>query len=162
MKRIIILLLALLPLVAGAQDITVNHDSHDIIYKTIIESEASYDDMLKYLLAYDVLDNMVMHGNMIAGDLTPEQIDYASAGYTRMKVPLYLSNGYFTCRVIFRFKEGRYMIEAMNMRFYDGGMGGTTSKLYDGYDAFAFDIAIDLAIKHIDTKTTFSIPSEDW
>ena len=162
MKRILILLLALMPFTAKAQEITVDHDFKDVLYENIIESSISYDDILKYLLAYDVLDNIVMHDNMIAGDLPATQLDYGAAGYTRMKVPLYLSNGYFTCRLIFRFKEGRYKVEAFNMKFYDGGVGGTTIRLYDGYNGFAFDIAIDLVLKHIMGITEFSIPVEDW
>lgn len=162
MKRILILLLALMPIMVNAQDITVDHNVQDVVYEKVIESDVSYDDALKYILAYGVLDNIVMHDNMIAGDLAPQKLDYESAGYTRMKVPLYLSNGYFSCRMIFRFKEGRYKVEALGMIFYDGGLGGTTSTLYDGYGAFAFDIAIELVLKHLDRKTTFVLPSDEW
>ena len=162
MKRILILLLALLPIMASAQEITVNHDIKDVVYDNIIESDVTYDDALKYILAYGVLNNVVTHDNMIAGDLAPQKLDYTSAGYTRMKVPLYLSNGRFSCRMIFRFKEGRYKVEAFRMIFYEGDLGGATSALYDGYGVFGFDISIDLVLKHLANKTTFILPSEDW
>ena len=162
MKRILILLLALIPVMASAQEITVNHNIKDVVYENIIESDVTYDDALKYILAYGVLNNVVTHDNMIAGDLAPQKLDYTSAGYTRMKVPLYLSNGYFSCRMIFRFKEGRYKVEALGMIFHEGGLGGTTSTLYDGYGVMGFEISIDLVLKHLENKTTFILPSEEW
>jgi hypothetical protein len=100
---------------------------------------------------------------MIAGDLVPVYLDYESAGYGRMKVPLYLSGGRFVCRIILRFKEGRYMAEATDLRFSDttGAMDGWTY-LYEGYGAFAFDVAVNLVLRHLTQITTFDIPSEEW
>lgn len=162
MKRIIILLLALMPMMAGAQEMTVDHNLKDVLYQKVSNSSISYDEALEYILAYDIIDNVVSHGNMIAGDLKPEHIDYVAEGYTRAKVPLYLSNGAFTCRLIFRFKEGRYKVEAYNMRFYEGGLGGTTYSFYDGYGPNTFDTAIGLVLKHLTEKTSLKIPAQDW
>lgn len=163
MKRIIILLLALMPIVASAQGLVIDHEAKNIIWSEIRESDVTFDQALEYILAYRILDNVVTHNNMIAGDIVPVYLDYESAGYGRMKVPLYLSNGKFACRIILRFKEGRYMIEATDLRFLDttGELTGRTY-LYDGYGAFAFDVAVNLVMRHLTQITTFNIPSNDW
>lgn len=163
MKRIIILLLALMPVMASAQGLVIDHEAKKVIWAEIRESDVTYDQALEYILAYRVLDNVVTHNNMIAGDLVPAHLDYESAGYGRMKVPLYLSNGRFACRIILRFKEGRYMAEATDLRFLDtaGELTGRTY-LYEGYGAFAFDVAVNLVLRHLIQVTTFDIPSDDW
>ncbi len=163
MKRIIILLLALMPIVASAQGLVIDHEEKKVIWSEIRESDVTFDDALEYILAYRILDNVVTHNNMIAGDIVPVYLDYESAGYGRMKVPLYLSNGKFACRIILRFKEGRYMAEATDLRFFDvtGELTGRTY-LYEGYGAFAFDVAVNLVLRHLTQITTFNIPSEEW
>ena len=163
MKRIIILLLALMPIVASAQGLVIDHEEKKVIWSEIRESDVTFDDALEYILAYRILDNVVTHNNMIAGDIVPVYLDYESAGYGRMKVPLYLSNGKFACRIILRFKEGRYMAEATDLRFFDvtGELTGRTY-LYEGYGAFAFDVAVNLVMRHLTQITTFNIPSEEW
>lgn len=163
MKRIIILLLALMPFVASAQGLVIDHEEKEVIWSEIRESDVTFDQALEYILAYRILDNVVTHNNMIAGDIVPVYLDYESAGYGRMKVPLYLSNGKFACRIILRFKEGRYMAEATDLRFFDvtGELTGRTY-LYDGYGAFAFDVAVNLVLRHLTQITTFDIPSEEW
>ena len=163
MKRIIILLLALMPIVASAQGLVIDHEEKKVIWSEIRESDVTFDDAFEYILAYRILDNVVTHNNMIAGDIVPVYLDYESAGYGRMKVPLYLSNGKFACRIILRFKEGRYMAEATDLRFFDvtGELTGRTY-LYEGYGAFAFDVAVNLVMRHLTQITTFNIPSEEW
>lgn len=163
MKRIIILLLALMPIVVSAQGLVIDHEAKNVTWSEIRESNVTFDDALEYILAYHILDNVVTHNNMIAGDIVPVYLDYESAGYGRMKVPLYLSNGKFACRIILRFKEGRYMAEATDLRFFDvtGELTGRTY-LYDGYGAFAFDVAVNLVLRHLTQITTFDIPSEEW
>lgn len=163
MKRIIILLLALMPIVASAQGLVIDHEEKKVIWSEIRESDVTFDQALEYILAYRILDNVVTHNNMIAGDIVPVYLDYESAGYGRMKVPLYLSNGKFACRIILRFKEGRYMAEATDLRFFDvtGELTGRTY-LYEGYGAFAFDVAVNLVLRHLTQITTFDIPSNDW
>lgn len=163
MKRILILLLALMPIVASAQGLVIDHEAKNVTWSEIRESDVTFDDALEYILAYHILGNVVTHNNMIAGDIVPVYLDYESAGYGRMKVPLYLSNGRFACRIILRFKEGRYMAEATDLRFLDttGSIEGRTY-LYEGYGAFAFDVAVNLVLRHLTQITTFDIPSNDW
>ena len=164
MKRIIILLLALMPFVASAQGMTIDHDNKDVIWSQVYESDITYDQALEDILAYRILDNVVTHGNMIAGDIIPEYIDYEAAGYSRMKVPLYLSGSKFCCRIVIRFKEGKYMAEALNMRFVDvtAPSAGLYTSFYDGHGAFAFDIAVGLVMKYLTELTTFNIRSYEW
>lgn len=162
MKRILILLLALLPFVAKAQ-MTVDHDIKDVVWENVYESSITYDEMLEYILAYDILDDVVTHGNMIAGDLHPVHLDYEAAGYGRMKVPLYLSNGEFACRIVIRMKEGKYKVEAFNTRFIDPDSPfGAITPLYEGYGEFGFDIAIGLVLFELTKVTSITIPSNEW
>lgn len=163
MKRLIIAILAFMPVLASAQGITVDHNEKDVIWEAKYHSDISYDEALAYILAYNVLDDVVTHDNMIAGDLRPEYINYSLSGYGRMKVPLYLSNGRFTCRVILRFKEGRYKVDAFNMRFIDteSALSGVTM-LYDGYGSTTFDIAIELVTKHLMKKIELQRLDNNW
>lgn len=162
MKRILILLLALMPVMAGAQ-VTVDHDIKDVVWENVHESSITYDEMLEYILAYDILDDVVTHGNMIAGNLHSVHLDYEAAGYGRMKVPLYLSNGRFTCRIVIRMKEGKYKVEAFNTRFIDPGSSfGTVTSLYAGYGEFGFDIAVELVMNELTKVTSITIPSDEW
>ena len=163
MKRILILLLALIPFVAGAQELTIDSESGIITSTGIKEINMTQDDILQYILAYNVLDNVVTHNNMIAGDIKPTYLNYASAGYTRMKVPLYLSNGRFTARLVLWFKDGRYRYEIYNMRFVDtqSSMPGTTF-LHEVSDSFGFDIACKLIIHRIGQVTTFYPIDNNW
>ena len=163
MKRIIILLLALMPIVASAQEMTVDHTIQDVVWSSVRKSQVTYNQALQYILAYNVLDDVVCLDNMIAGNIHPIYLDYETAGYGRMKVPLYLSNGMFTCRVVIYFKEGRYKAEAFDMVFKDvsGGMSGTT-RLYSGYGEYGFDIAVRLVLDYLTKITTVNLPSDDW
>lgn len=163
MKRIIILLLALIPVMSSAQEITIDHGIKDVVWSTVSENTVTYEQALQYILAYDILDDVIYCDNMIAGNVHPVYLDYEAAGYGRMKVPLYLSNGRFTCRVVFRFKEGRHKAEAFDMRFTDttGGMTGTTW-LYEGYGEYSFDIAVRLVLEYLTKLTTIDLPEDDW
>lgn len=154
MKQILILLLALLPFVAKAQ-MTVDHDYKIVTWNKVYETDMTQDEILQHILAYGYLDDVVTHGNMIAGDIPPVLLNYESAGYSRMKVALYLSNDRFTGRIIIRFKEGRYMAEAVALRF--GAM-----PLYEGYGEYAFDITAKLVTEHLERLTTFYPASQDW
>lgn len=153
MKRIVILLLALMPFNTIAQEISINEERKDVVYTNSIISDASYDDILEYILAYAVLDNVVTHGSMIAGDLPPMAIDYEAAGYSRMKLPLYLANGKFTCRIIIRHCGYGYDIEACKMRFVDSTLG--ISWLYDFDYTSSFNTVVGLVIQHLNKVAKF-------
>lgn len=151
-----------MPFAAKAQ-MTVDHDIKDVVWENVYESSITYDEMLEYILAYDILDDVVTHGNMIAGDLPLVHLDYEAAGYGRMKVPLYLSNGRFTCRIIIRMKEGKYKVEAFNTRFIDPGSPlGAVTPLYEGYGEFGFDIAIELVLFELTKVASVTIPANEW
>lgn len=156
MKRIYILLLALLPMSAAAQELAIDHEKKDVVYTCSHESSLSYDDILEYILAYGVLDNVVTHRNMIAGDMPPVVIDYKAAGYSRGSLPLFFVNGQFTCRIIIRTYDRHYDIEACQMAFidYSGSMRGTTM-LYDMKDANSFMDVAALTIRHLNKYTLF-------
>lgn len=153
MKRICILLLALLPISAAAQELAIDHEKKDVVYTCSHESSLSYDDILEYILAYGVLDNVVTHRNMIAGDLPPVVIDYKAAGYSRGSLPLFFVNGQFTCRIIIHAYDGHYDIEACQMAFLD--YSGQPSMLYDMKDANSFMDVSALTIRHLNKFTMF-------
>lgn len=155
MKRVCILLLALMPFNAIAQEISINEERKDVVYTNSIISDASFDDILEYILAYAVLDNVVTHGSMIAGDLPPIAIDYETAGYSRMKLPLYLVNGKFTCRIIIRHCGYGYDIEACKMRFISTDGLAVTSWLYDFDYSSSFNTVVGLVIQHLNKVAKF-------
>lgn len=155
MKRILILLLALMPFVANAQGLEIDNEYKIVTWSKIYNTDMTQDEILQHILAYKYLDNVVTHGNMIAGDIPPVHLNYEAAGHSRMKVALYLSNDKFTGRMIIRFKDGRYRAEAVAMHF--GGM-----PLYDGVGEYAFDITSKLVVEHLERITTFYPIDQEW
>lgn len=155
MKRICILLLALMPVRVMAQEITIDKERNDVVYTNTVTSAATYDDLLEYILAYGVLNNVVTHRNMIAGDLPLAAIDYESVGYSRMKLPLYLVNGEFTCRIIIQSYEGQYDVEACKMRFISTDERFGISGLYEFNNTSSFDTIVGLVIQHLNKVAKF-------
>lgn len=162
MKRILILLLALIPIITSAQGLEIDHESKSVRWAKIYETDMTQEEIFDQILASGILDNVVTYGNMIAGDLPPVKLDYESLGYKRMNLPLYISNDRFGCRIIFRFKEGRYKAEAIGM-FFQGDAGsisaGRTS-LYEYKDTNFKDVP-RIIMSHLIAITSFS-PLEDF
>lgn len=158
MKRILILLLALMPFMVNAQGLEIDNEYKIVTWSKVYNTDMTQDEILQHILAYKYLDNVVSHGNMIAGDIPPVHLNYEAAGYSRMKVALYLSNGKFTGRMVLRFKDGRYKAEAVAMHFI--GTSGMT--LYEGVGEYAFDITSKLVVEHLEKITTFYPIGQDW
>ena len=139
----------------NAQELEIDNDNKVVTWSKIYDTSMTQDDILEYILAYDCLDNVVTHGNMIAGDIPPVMLDYRAAGYSSMKVATYILNYHFSGRVIIHFKEGRYKIEVVNMNF--GGM-----PLFEGVGEFAFDTTARLVMQHLESITTFYPIDKEW
>lgn len=140
---------------AMAQGLEIDTQYRTIRWSTVVESTITQDEIIQQILAYDILDNVVTHGNMIAGDIPPVMLDYRTAGYSSMKVATYILNYHFSGRVIIHFKEGRYKIEVVNMNF--GGM-----PLFEGVGEFAFDTTARLVMQHLESITTFYPIDKEW
>lgn len=162
MKRILILLLALMPIMVNAQGLEIDHESKSVRWSQIYETDMKQDEIYSQILAYGLLDNVVTYGDMIAGDLRPVKLDYECLGYKRMNLPLYISNDGFGCRIIFRFKEGRYKAEAVGMYFQGelGSISAGRTSLYAYKDANFKDVP-RIIMAHLMAITSFS-PLEDW
>lgn len=161
MKRIILIAFAaLFCLTASAQELYIDNDAGDVYITQVVQTDMTQDDIVQQIIAYDILDDLVIHNNMVVGNIKPAFLDYAAAGYSRMKLPLYLVNDRFTGRIIFRFKEGRYRYDAFNLRFKDNQ--GYVSSLYSFSDSFGFDIATRLILQHIQSITTFYPIDNEW
>ena len=147
----------------SAQELIIDNENKTISVMFTRETTMSQDDVLGQILAYNLLNDVVVHGNMIAGDIPPVYLDYESAGYSRMRVPLYLSNGRFTARMVLRFKEGKYLVEVVNLRFVDtqSSLPGTTY-MYDCVEDFAFNITEKLTLLHIDKVSMFFPVADEW
>ena len=158
MKCIVILLLALIPAMAGAQDLVINDESKTVTWIKIYESDITQNDVYGQILAYGILEDVVTYENMIAGDIPLTRLDYESLGYRRMSIPMYLSNDDFTARVILRFKEGRYMAEVVNMTFI-GDMGAST--LYS-FTSSNFKDTPHIIISFLEKLTTFHKTESEW
>lgn len=161
MKRILILLLALMPVMASAQELDLAEG--DVSYHNVFATTMTQDEIITQILAYDFLDDVVVHGNMIAGNIRPVYLDYEGAGYARMKVPIYLSQGTFSGRFVIRFKEGRYRVDVFNMYFTDteGTMYGRTY-LSDAVGQFAFDVTSKLVIDYLNTISQYRPWNDEW
>lgn len=140
---------------AHAQGLSIDNNRKDVIWETSYRTTKTYDDILELILAYDVLDNVVTHRNMIAGDTYGAFLDYEAFGYRRAEMPLYLLNGRFKCRVIIHVADGMCSVEACHMRFVDpDGLTGVTY-LYESRQSNTFSQACTLAMNHIAQLTLF-------
>lgn len=161
MKRIILMIVAALSCSSSfAQELFVDDAARDVYVSNVIETSLSKDEILTQIIAYDLLDDMVVHNDLVAGYINPVFLDYEGAGYTRMKVPLYVSNDQFVCRLTFRFKEGKYRYDAFGFKFRDSQ--GYTTPLYSYADSFGFDIATKLILQYLQTITTFYPLNNEW
>ena len=161
MKRILILLLALIPVISSAQELDI-YDG-DVSWHKVYSTDMTQDEIITQILAYDFLDDVVIHGNMIAGNIRPVYLDYEGAGYTRMKVPIYLSQGTFSGRYVIRFKEARYRVDVFNMYFTDtqGSMYGRTN-LANAVSEFAFDATSKIIVEYLSRITQFQKWNDEW
>ena len=161
MKRILILLLALMPVIVSAQELDIYES--DVSWHKVYATDMTQDEIITQILAYNFLDDVVIHGNMIAGNIRPAYLDYEGAGYTRMKVPIYLSQGTFSGRYVIRFKEGRYRVDVFNMYFTDteGSMYGRTD-LASTVDDFAFDATSKIIVEYLSRITQFQKWNDEW
>ena len=163
MKRLLILLLALMPVMSNAQGFMVDNITKEVSWSCVCHTELTQQDIYKQILAYDLLDNVIMYDDIIVGDLYPIRLDYESLGYTRMRLPLYVSNDMFGGRAIFQFKEGRYKVSVMNMYFK--GDAGTLSAGYTSISAYLdvnFKDVPRIIIHNLDFLTKFSKVEDDW
>ena len=163
MKRILILLLALMPSIIRAQGFIVDNEEKSVSWSKIYDTTMSQEDIYKAILAYDVLNNVVMYDNIIAGDIPPVRLDYESLGYSRMRLPLFLTNDRFGARLVLIFKDGRYKAQAHNMYFV-GEAGSITSgktPIYT-YTDVNFKEAPRIISTFLEGLTTFAPMDEEW
>lgn len=160
MRKLFILFLALLPSLAWAQ----TFDMETATFTKVCETDLTQDEIYGQILAYNILENVVTHGNMIAGDLIPRRLNYEAAGYTRMKVPLYLSNDRFGGRMILRFKEGRFKAEVIGMYFLGdiGTLASGRTSITAYMDTGNFDITVKLIISYLNVMTTYVRQDDEW
>lgn len=140
---------------AHAQGLSIDNNRQDVIWETSYRTTKTYDDLLEHILAYDILDNVVTHRNMIAGDTYGVFLDYEAFGYRRAAMPIYLLSGRFKCRVIIHVADGVCSVEACKMRFVDlDGLTGVTY-LYEARQSDTFSQACTLAMNYIARLTLF-------
>lgn len=160
MKRIIILLLALIPVATNAQQFDVDTENGIVGWSKVCKSTMSQDEITQQILAYDFLDNIVIHGNMIAADIKPIFLNYEGAGYTRMRSPIYITNYMFTGRILYQFKDGRFKVDVFNMKFVSDSL--VYSYLNDCIGEFGFDIAQKLIMQYLNSLTLFTPWNDEW
>ena len=163
MKRLLIILLVLMPVISNAQGFLVDNTTKEVSWFSVCYTELTQQDIYKQILAYDLLSNVIMYDDIIVGDLYPTRLDYESLGYSRMRLPLYVSNDMFGGRVIFQFKEGRYKVSVVNMYFK--GDAGTLSAGYTSISAYLdvnFKDVPRIIIYNLDFLTKFSKVEDDW
>lgn len=157
MKRLLLIIaLGLYGFVSFGQSLTIDQERKDVIWEASYNTTWTKDDILEHLLAYNLLDNIVTHRDMIAGDTYGTFLDYESEGYRRANLPIYMLNGHFKCRLIIRCYDGYYTVEGCQMRFIDmnNGLLGTTH-LYEARHSDSFDKVSTLVLKHLMSTANF-------
>lgn len=135
MKRIIILLLALMPIVASAQEF--NYDNQKITWKKVYQSELTIDDIYKCIITSNNFYDVEQLEGCIVAKTKP--IDYKPEDYGFRwgnSNTLLLNGAVGPVALRIEVKEGRYRVIASDMMVTDitpGGMTpmGTKTRLED-------------------------------
>lgn len=168
MKRLILLILALIPLNSFGQNFNFDK-SGGIIWQCIYTTDMTSTDFYKSLhLSPHIYSIEKIDTTFYTARLKRSKIDYKSYGYSRMQLPVYLTNNDVIADVIIEYKEGKYRITLKNI-----DLKTTTTMEYgtlndiaigeDGYfaDHFLNDVG---NIYHFNFKKMFELESisNDW
>lgn len=126
-KLVITLLFILAPLLCFAQnDNDYNFSVHEgeIIWQRVFQDSRPFDELCDVAKASKAFENVVINGSKIEGSLTPERADIRGAGYSNMSATFLVSNSYLAANFVLQWKEGRYRVTLMDIKFVGAGMMG--------------------------------------
>lgn len=174
MKRILILLLALMPMMVAGQNFSIEKGS--TVWKKVYSKDIPISTIASQMTQSGKFMNISQGNDFVSADIKPELINIEGLGYNRMSVPMYLSASSFSGHVIIQCKEGRYRAVVSSMVF----VGNYTSNLFEQGESTSINTyfvkgnefkknaekAMNVVNKHLDKMFTFtnsaSITDDEW
>lgn len=95
-----------------ANNFKIEHGS--LIWQQVYETTLPANDIIKYLKSAGVVRNIELSENIATGTIDMP-INYKSAGYSEMNIPMYIPRNNIVCTATIEFKEGRYRVTLKNL-----------------------------------------------
>lgn len=130
MRKLIIALFTLLASLAcfaqNDNDYNFVVKDGEIIWQRVFQDSRPFDELCDVAKASKAFENVVINGSKIEGSLTPEKADIKGAGYGYMSASYLVSNSHLTANFVLQWKEGRYRVTLMDIKFIGAGMMGVS------------------------------------
>lgn len=172
MKRILIILLALMPIMAGAQDFRINDNT--ITWQKVYQSDLTINDIYKTIIGSNNYYNVERLDDCIIAKSKPIPFRLEDYGMKWSNTCTLLTNGAIGPIVLrIDVKEGRYRVTASDMVVTDitpGGLSpvGETTRIEDvslrrGEPTKLFyDQIVPVFGKCLERLATFTKEGDDW
>lgn len=130
MRKLIITLFTLLASLAcfaqNDNDYNFVVKDGEIIWQRVFQDSRPFDELCDVAKASKAFENVVINGSKIEGSLTPEKADIKGAGYGYMSASYLVSNSHLAANFVLQWKEGRYRVTLMDIKFIGAGMMGVS------------------------------------
>ena len=152
MKRILFLLpilfISCFAMAQSAQDYGFSTEGVNVRWQKVFDSEAPFDSdrIIENLLSSGRCKNIQQVNGKIFCDLNIGRLVYEPLGYSRGRLPIYLTGGKFFAYIVIQIKEDRYRVTASPMGF-------------SGDNAFVSTLLEDQALKGESFNPNFTEPA---
>lgn len=114
-KLMCIITLLVASLTASAQDVSFVNTESGLIVRIVQECPNMQALYKAVKISPFVTDAEKVDSTLIVGKLSVEDIDYEGAGFTRMRIPIYLSGNKIRGQFYIDYKSGKYRVTIYNM-----------------------------------------------
>lgn len=123
MKRFVTLLLALIPVLASAQDSPFSLDGESIIWRRVYDGTTTAGLVSYNLQASGFFRNIQASDNLVTAEMHSVKMEFKELGYKNMSLPIYLVNDTFSGFVTVQIKEDRYRVTVMRIVTHNPRLG---------------------------------------
>ena len=130
MKRIISIVISVLPLFAYAQAKYGNFISENgtVIYHKEFETDQAEIKIKSFIMGAESYTNYSSNNNILKGKLINSTINYQSGGYNRLELPVFMTQP-FNANVRIEILPGRYIVTINDFIFVDSTIKNKTYEL---------------------------------
>lgn len=99
-------------------------DGSQLIWQKVYETSLTEQEIVNTLINSGEISDVSFIDGKITFNINRLKVDYESAGYTRMEIPIYVSANDLSCFVTIQVKEGRYRVTAEKLTLVAHTTGG--------------------------------------
>ena len=99
-------------------------DGTKLIWQKVYETKLSEQELLNTLINSGNFTDILSVDGKTTFNVNRAKVDYESAGYTRMDIPIYVSANDLSCFVTVQVKEGRYRVTVERISLIAHTTGG--------------------------------------